>query len=45
MLYGAVVRIRVTDVYHRRSPLVQGGIEILVEVLVKMPVDVKTRKP
>ena len=26
---------------HRRSPLVQGGLEITVEVLVKMPVDVK----
>ena len=35
MLYGGVVRIRVTDVNHRRSPLVKGGLEITVKVLVK----------
>ena len=44
MIHGAVVRIRVTDVNHRRPPLVQGGLEITVEVLVKMPVDVKNEE-
>ena len=33
--------IRGTDMNHQRFPLVQGGLEIPVEVLVKMPVDVK----
>ena len=44
VLYGAVVRIRVTDVNHQRSPLVQEGLEITVEVLVKMPVDAKNEE-
>ena len=44
MLYSAVVRIRVTDINHRRSPFVQRGLEIPVEVLVKMPVDVRNEE-
>ena len=43
VLYGAVVRIRVTDVNNQKS-LVQGGIEIPVEVLVKMSVDVRNEE-
>ena len=36
MLHGAIVVIKVTDTHHRRSPLVQGGLEIPVQVTVKM---------
>lgn len=36
MLYGATVTIKVKDVNKRRSPLIQGGLEIPVEVHVKM---------
>ena len=34
--YGATVTIRVISINHRRSPLVQGGLEIPVEVSVTM---------
>ena len=36
MLYGAVVTVKVLDTHHRRSPLVQGGLEIPIQVIVKM---------
>ena len=36
MLYGAVVTVKVLDTHHRRSPLVQGGLEIPIQVRVKM---------
>ena len=31
MLYGAVVTVKVLDTHHRRSPLVQGGLEMWKE--------------
>ena len=34
--HGAQVSCRMTDMHYRRSPLVQGGIEIPCEVTVKM---------
>ena len=36
MLYGTVVTVKVLDTHHRRSPLVQGGLEIPIQVVVKM---------
>ena len=36
---GATVRCRVISEHHRRSPLIQGGLEIPVEVVVEMPVE------
>ena len=36
MLHCAIVVIKVTDTQHRRSPLVQEGLEIPVQVTVKM---------
>ena len=36
ILYGATVTIKVTDVNHRRSPLIQGGLELPVEVTATM---------
>ena len=36
MLHGATVAVKVLDTHHRRSPLVQGGLEIPIQVLVKM---------
>ena len=37
MQYGATVTVRVCDINYRRSPLIQGGLEIPVEVTVCMP--------
>ena len=37
MLHGASVSAKVIDTHHRRSPLLQGGLEIRVEVTVEMP--------
>ena len=34
--HGALVIVKVLDTQHRRSPLVQGGLEIPIEVTVKM---------
>ena len=34
--HGARVTCKVTDVHHRRSPLIQGGLEIPIEVTVSM---------
>ena len=36
IFHGAVVSAKVVDVHHRRSPLVQGGLEVPVEVTVEM---------
>ena len=36
ILHGAQVSCRITDTHHRRSPLVQGGLEIQCEVIIKM---------
>lgn len=44
MFYGALVTAKVTETHHRRSPLLQGGLEIPIEVTVKMktsPEDMK----
>ena len=37
MEHGAAVTVKVVDIKHRRSPLVQGGLEIPIEVVVVMP--------
>ncbi len=39
MLYGAIVTIKVTSFQQRKSPLVQGGLEIPVLVTVQMAFD------
>ena len=36
ILHGATISIKVVDVSHRRSPLIQGGLEIPVKVTVSM---------
>ena len=36
ILYGAVVTVKVLDTHHHRSPLVQGGLEIPIQVIVKL---------
>ena len=36
MLYGGIVVVKVLDTHHRRSPLVRGGLEIPVLLIVKM---------
>ena len=36
MLHGATVVAEVLDTHHRRSPLVQGGLEIPIQVTVRM---------
>ena len=36
ILHGARVLVKVLDAHHRKSPLIQGGIEIPVEVTVEM---------
>ena len=36
MFYGAIVTVKVIDVHHHRSPLVQGGLEIPIQVTAKM---------
>ena len=36
MFYGAIVTVKVVDTHHRRSPLVQVGLEIPVIVMVQM---------
>ena len=35
-IYGALVTLKVVDTHHRRSPLIQGGLEIPVLVIVQM---------
>lgn len=34
--YGARVSVSVTDTHYRRSPLIQGGLEIPIQVTIKM---------
>ena len=36
ILHGATVKVKVSDTKYRRSPLIQGGLEIPVEVEVQM---------
>ena len=36
IVHGGRVSCRVTDVHHRRSPLIQGGLEIPAEITVEM---------
>ena len=36
MLHGAIVVVKVLDTHHPRSPLVQGGLEIPIQVIVKI---------
>lgn len=36
IIHGARVSCQVTDIHHRRSPLVQGGLEIPIQVMVTM---------
>ena len=36
MQHGATVIVKVLDVHHRRWPLVQGDLEIPIQVIVKM---------
>jgi hypothetical protein len=43
MLYGALVSVKVVDIHRRRSPLVQGGLEIPVEVTVTMTYSEKNK--
>ncbi len=35
-LYAAIVTVKVVDTHYRRSPLVQGGLEIPIEVTISM---------
>ena len=44
MEHGAIVSAIVTDSHHRRSPLVQGGLEIPIKVTVEMPPEEQNRK-
>uniref|UniRef100_A0A1X7VMD2 Uncharacterized protein n=1 Tax=Amphimedon queenslandica TaxID=400682 RepID=A0A1X7VMD2_AMPQE len=43
MEHGAVVTLKVMDIHYRRSPLVQGGLEIPVMAQVQMTSNVKNR--
>ena len=36
ILHGATVKVKVSDTKYRRSPLIQGGLEIPIEVEVQM---------
>lgn len=36
ILHGGIVKVEVIDPKHRRSPLVQGGLEIPVKVIIEM---------
>ena len=42
ILHGATVKVKVSDTKYRRSPLIQGGLEIPVEVEVQMETPSKT---
>ena len=35
-LHGGIVKVEVIDPQHRRSPLLQGGLEIPVKVIIEM---------
>lgn len=36
IMHGAVVKVKVTDTKYRRSPLIQGGLEIPIEVQIQL---------
>jgi len=36
MLHSAIVVVKILNTHHRRSPLVQGGLKIPIQVIVKM---------
>jgi len=36
MLHGAIVVVKILNTHHRRSPLVQEGLELPTQVIVKM---------
>ena len=42
-MHGAVVTVKVIDIHHRRSPIVQGGLEIPIQVTVKMEYSEKNK--
>ena len=44
ILHGAKVTAIVMDTHHRRSPLVQGGLEIPIQVTVEMDLTEKSRQ-
>ena len=44
MLYGAIVSVKVVDTHHGRSPLVQGGLEIPVQMDIVMEFNALNRK-
>ena len=46
IVHGGVVTAKVADVNHRRSPFVQGGLEIpvIVSVVMLMPTQTKTNE-
>ena len=44
ILHGAKVTATVMDTHHRRSPLVQGGLEIPIQVTVEMDLTEKNRQ-
>ena len=35
-LHCAIVVVKIFNTYHHRSPLVQGGLELPIQVIVKM---------
>ena len=41
MQYGATVTVRIFDIKYRRSPLIQGGLEILWKLVFFMPFNPK----
>ena len=44
MFYGAIVTAKFIDTHHRRSPLIQGGLEIPIEVSVTMKYSLENKK-
>ena len=44
ILHGAKVTATVMDTHHRRSPLVQGGLEIPIQITVEMDLTEKNRQ-
>ncbi len=44
MIHTAEVKLKIVDVNYRRSPLIRGGLEIPVEVIVKMVNNCKNKE-
>ena len=44
LFYGAIVTAKVIDTHHRRSPLVQGGLEIPIEVTLTMKYSLENKE-